>query len=301
MLDNIVPFALPRKPKVREKDLPPDQRKLAVLPIRAGKDQRLHGGTLRTLIVLCSYCNRAGITWVSQSKLGLDLGVSRQAVQKQLALLVKLEYVLVVKKGFRGVYSNTLRVIYDDSIDTDTAIAITSAQENNRPPTMPIDETPDPAGQRKVAGLIAQAFKRPPERNRIMPKSGETRTVREMKDVIRKAQSKGSHTQPPEVAYAEVANESSINNLQRLSHTQPLGVASTPNERIKRGIQEVLYKRLLDCLCNSDIDLLIEGGLTIEQVAENLDILLPLYRAEGIEPSSSVLAIGIRQLQADVR
>ena len=301
MFDNIVPFALPRQPKVREKDAPPDQRKLAVLPIRAGKDQRLHGGTLRTLIVLCSYCNRAGLTWVSQTKLGADLGVSRQAVQKQLALLVKLKYVQVVKKGFRGTYSNTSRVIYDDSIDTDTAIAITSAQENNRPPTMPIDETPNPAGQRKIAGLIAQAFKRPPERNKTMPKSGETRTVKEMKDVIRKAQSKGSHTQPPEVAYVEVANGPSIDNLQRLSHKQPLGVAPTPIERIKTGIKEVLYKRLLDCLCNSEIDFLIEGGLTIEQIAENLDILLPLYRAEGIEPSSSVLAIGIRQLQADVR
>ena len=300
-LPEVIPFTLPKKPRIKEKDAPPDQRRLAVLPIRAGKDQRLHGSTLRTLIVLCSYCNRAGITWVSQAKLGEDLGVTRQAIQKQLALLVKLEYVQVVKKGYRGVYSNTLRVIYDDSVDIDTAIAITSAQEDNRPPTMPIeDDRPDPAGQRKIASLIAQAFKQPPTRSKTMPKSGETRTVREMKEAIQKAQSKRSHKQPPEVASAEVANEPSISNLEA-SSKQPPEVAPTGKERIKRVSKEDLFKRSLDCLCNLEVDELIAGGLTVEQIADSLDTLLPLYAAEGIKPTGAVLVEGIRQLQADAR
>jgi hypothetical protein len=299
--DTVVPFVLPKKPKVKQKESPPDQRRLAVLPIRAGKDQRLHGSTLRTLIVLCSYCNRAGLTWVSQAKLAQDLGVTRQAIGKQLALLVKLEYVQVVKKGFRGVYSNTLRVIYDDSVDTDTAIAITSAQEDNRPPTMPIeDDRPDPAGQRKIASLLAQAFKSPPTRSKTMPKSGETRTVREMKEAIQKAQSKYSHKQPPEVANVEVKNELSIGNLEAQIR-QPPEVAPTGKERIKRVSKEDSFKRSLDCLGNLEIDELIADGLTAEQIASSLDTLLPLYRAEGIEPTSSVLADGIRQLQADAR
>lgn len=299
--DTVVPFTIPKKPKVKQQQPPPDQRRLAVLPIRAGKDQRLHGGTLRTLIVLCSYCNRAGLTWVSQAKLAQDLGVTRQAIGKQLALLVKLEYVQIVKKGFRGVYSNTLRVIYDDSVDTDTAIAITSAQEDNRPPTMPIeDDRPDPAGQRKIASLLAQAFKSPPTRSKTMPKSGETRTVREMKEAIQKAQSRGSHKQPPEVANAEVKNELSIGNLEAQIR-QPPEVAPTGKERIKRVSKEDSFKRSLDCLGNLEVDELIADGLTAEQIASSLDTLLPLYRAEGIEPTSSVLADGIRQLQADAR
>ncbi len=315
-LPEVIPFALPKKPRVKLKEPPPDQRRLAVLPIRAGKDQRLHGSTLRTLIVLCSYCNRAGLTWVSQAKLGEDLGVTRQAVQKQLALLVKLEYVQVVKKGYRGIYSNTLRVMFDDSVDIDTAIAITSAQEDNRPPTMPIeDDRPDPAGQRKIASLIAKAFKQPSTRSKTMPKSGETRTVREMKQAIQKAQSKhikpvdkpvdnyqpkGSHKQPPEVAYAEVANEHSQCNLEPFS-TQPPEVAPTGKERIKRVSKEDLYKRSLGCLCNLEVDALMSSGLTVEQIADSLDTLLPLYAAEGITPTSAVLAAGIRQLQADAR
>ena len=63
MADNVVSFEIPKLPKLKLQDAPPDGRKVAVLPIRAGSDRRLHGGTLRTLIVLCSYCNRAGLTW----------------------------------------------------------------------------------------------------------------------------------------------------------------------------------------------------------------------------------------------
>jgi hypothetical protein len=166
---------------------------------------------------------------------------------------------------------------------------------------MPIeDDRPDPAGQRKIASLIAQAFKQPPTRSKTMPKSGETRTVREMKQAIQKAQSKGSHKQPPEVANVEVANETSISNLQA-STKQPPEVAPTGKERIKRCIKEDLYKRSLDCLCNLEVDELIAGGLTVEQIADSLDTLLPLYRAEGIEPTGAVLVEGIRQLQADAR
>jgi hypothetical protein len=39
--DNIVPFALPKKPRIKEKDAPPDQRKVAVLPIRAVFDKQM--------------------------------------------------------------------------------------------------------------------------------------------------------------------------------------------------------------------------------------------------------------------
>jgi hypothetical protein len=186
-------------------------------------------------------------------------------------------------------------------VDTDTAIAITSAQEDNRPPTMPIeDDRPDPAGQRKIASLLAQAFKSPPTRSKTMPKSGETRTVREMKEAIQKAQSRGSHKQPPEVANAEVKNELSIGNLEAQIR-QPPEVAPTGKERIKRVSKEDSFKRSLDCLGNLEVDELIADGLTAEQIASSLDTLLPLYRAEGIEPTSSVLADGIRQLQADAR
>ena len=311
--DNIVPFAIPKRPRIKPKDAPPDQRRLAVLPIRAGKDQRLHGSTLRTLIVLCSYVNRAGLTWVSQAKLAEDLGVSRQAVQKQLALLQTTGYVQVVKKGFRGEYSNTLRVVFDEGVDAETAIAITSAQENTRPPTMQ-DDTPDPAGQARIASLIKQALKNPnPKKEYTMPKSGETRTVQAIKEANAKAtrrRTASSHTQPPEVANeqaSQVANEAvdnsgseaSIGNLQRLRHVQPPEVAPTREERIGDSSKDKVYLKTIGVLCNlSEVQRaeIASAGVTDAEASQALELLLDTYRSEGLTPNQATLAAEVISL-----
>lgn len=306
--DTVVPFALPKKPRVKQKDSPPDQRRLAVLPIRAGKDQRLHGATLRCLIVLCSYVNRAGLTWVSQAKVAEDLGVSRQAVQKQLALLQTTGYIEVVKKGFRGEYSNTLRVIFDKSVDAETAIAITSAQEPTRPPSM--QQEVDKEGQQRIAQMLVKALKNPnPKKEYAMPKSGETKAVREIKEANRKALARRSHTQPPEVANGdaqEVANEavdnSSIGNLQRLTHRQPPEVAPTAIERKVDKVKDKNIYKPKDVLCNlSEVQRgeLRDAGLTDADAADHLDTLLAAYQAEGITPTSQALTEGILQLHRD--
>lgn len=290
-----VAFTLPKKPRVKVKDTPPDQRKLSVLPIRAGNDSRLHGATLRCLIVLCSYCNRAGLTWVGQAKLAQDLQVSRQAVTKQIKLLIQTGYVEVVKKGFRGEKTNTLRVIYDPTIDAETAISITSTIEDNRPPTMK-DDIPDPAGQRRVQALIAQALKSSTttKKEYQMPKDNETVTVKKMKEeIIKKTSPKRSHKQPTEVANQEtpeVANEPVDNTLHRQPDRLPPEVATNGKER--------LYKKYLKIDC---IKSLISSGLSEKQIEDNLEVLLEVYRAEGIEPNPNRLADEIMQLARDAR
>ncbi len=308
--ENILPFALPKKPRIKPKDTLPDQRRLAVLPIRAGKDQRLHGSTLRTLIVLCSYVNRAGLTWVSQAKVAEDLGVSRQAVQKQLALLQTTGYVQVVKKGFRGEYSNTLRVVFDEGVSAEDAIALTSAQEDTRPPTMP-DETPDPEGQRRIAQLIAQAFKTQPQtKERTMPKSGETRTVKAIKEANAKAKAKRTaapHTQPPEVANeqaSQVANAAVDNSLHTQPDRQPPEVAPTEeNVGIEIGKSKSI-NTTIGVLCNLSEEQRAEianAGVSDAELADSLETLLPLFAAEGLTPSSRVLADAVLQLHRDAR
>ena len=291
-------FVLPKKPRVKEKEAPPDQRSLAVLPIRAGRDQRLHGATLRCLIVLCSYCNRAGITWVGQAKLAQDLGISRQAVTKQLKLLIQTGYVEVIKKGFRAERANTIRVIFDKSVDADTAIAITSAQENTRPPSMQ-DETPDPEGQRRIAQLLARALKQPvTKKEYTMPKTGQTRTVQKMHEEIKqhkaKRSAKSSHTQPPEVANEEPSignleskKTASIGNPQRLPHRQPSEVAQTPKEH--SYIQPYV-------LGNLERVELKKAGLNDQQIDDNLAHLLDAYQAEGMTPAPERLVGEILQL-----
>ena len=226
-------FTLPKKPRVKQQEAPPDARKVSVLPIRAGKDERLHGATLRCLIVLCSYCNRAGLTWVSQKKLAEDLKVSRQAITKQMALLRSYGYVEIARKGFKGERSNTLRVIFDDSVTMDDAIALTSSIEDTRPPIIKYEqekqmEEVDRKGQQRIAQIIKDAIKPvKPRKEYTMPKDGQSITTKRIKADIEKAKqrrSKDSHTQPPEVANEsnqQVANEPVDNSL----HRQPLEVA----------------------------------------------------------------------------
>lgn len=307
-----VNFTLPKKPRIYKKDAPPDQRKIAVMPLKALTDQTLTDGSIRILGVLCSYCNRAGITWVSQARLAKDLNISRQAVTNQLMQLRAAGYVEIIKKGFRGERCNTLRVIFDSSVDAATAMAVTSSIEDTRPPAIKEEqamqaEQPDPEGQRRVAQAISKVLKQPIKRYKTMPKQGETVTVKNMKEAIKKAQSKG--TKPVDnhahIGHAAVSNEDML-------HRQPIGhsgVSQNTEEHMLR--QHVISKHETSkhlkeednmlVLRNQEVEQLVNDGMTTEQIASCLDTLLPLYKAEGITPSSATLMAGIRQLQADAR
>lgn len=307
-----VNFTLPKKPRIYKKDAPPDQRKIAVMPLKALTDQTLTDGSIRILGVLCSYCNRAGITWVSQARLAKDLNISRQAVTNQLMQLRAAGYVEIIKKGFRGERCNTLRVIFDQSVDAATAMAVTSSMEDTRPPAIKEEqqmqaEQPDPEGQRRVAQAISKVLRQPIKRYKTMPKQGETVTVKNMKAAINKAQSKG--TKPVDnhahIGHAAVSNEDML-------HRQPIGhsgVSQNTEEHMLR--QHVISKHETSkhlkeednmlVLRNQEVEQLVSDGMTTEQIASCLDTLLPLYQAEGITPSSATLMAGIRQLQADAR
>jgi hypothetical protein len=314
--DNIVPFAMPKKPRIKEKDAPPDQRKVCILPIRAVFDKQMTHGALQALAALCAYCNRAGITWVSQTRLASDLGISQQAVAKQFKQLRELGYLETVRKGFKGERTDTLRVVFDPTISAEDAIAMTSNKEDTRPPAIREEQERqasqqiDREGQAKIAKLISQALKQPPKKEYSMPNKGDTRAVKQVKEAMAKTRAKRSRP-----VDKPVDNHQSIHNSQVVNeeavHSQPnhnLEVVLISEEHIrdkelKVNIKQVV-KELNTVLYNlevSDFDSLIDSGMKPEQIADSLNTLLPLYRAEGIEPTSSVLADGIRQLQADAR
>jgi len=299
MPENIVPFQLPKKPKVRQKDAPPDQRKLAVVPLKAATDTKLTDGAVRVLIVLCSYCNRAGITWVSQARLAQDLGVSRQAVTNQLAQLRNAGYVEIVKKGFRGERSNTLRVVFDSTVDTETAIAVTSAQEDNRPPAIKQeqamqDDKPDPEGQRRIAQLVAKALKPTvTKKEYTMPKGKPTRTVQEMQDSIAKAKQKKA-SKADSIGHSTVSNEDSSKVSNEGLHRQPIGHSGVSPNTENTGIKEVIYKD--NVLRNQSRIELREAGLSDDEIDGNLEILLAAYQAEGLTPNPDRLATEIADL-----
>jgi len=299
-----VHFAIPKKPRIFAKDPLPDQRKVVVLPIKAVYDPKISHGALHVLAALCSYCNRAGITWVSQTRLAKELNITQQAVAKQFKQLRELGYLETVKKGFKGERTDTLRVIFDKSVDAATAMAVTSTVEDTRSPAIKEQQQmeADKEGQARVAQAISKVLRQPIKRYKVMPKQGETVTVRNMKAAINKAQSKGQqpvdnhvHNHNPEVVNADKLHSQPNHNLQVVDNTK---------EHKKTTCKEVdILKEDADMfvLNNEVVNQLVDNGMTAQQIKDALDTLLPLYRAEGITPSSHVLMAGIRQLVADTR
>ena len=306
--DNIVPFQLPKKPRVKEQPPPADQRKVAVIPIRACTDRQLTEGMIRALILICSYCNRAGLTWVSQKTLAERLGVSQQAISKQLVKLQAAGYLEIHKRAVPGERHTTWRVIFDSSISAEDAVSITSAIEDTRPPYMKeqqMDEIPDPEGQRRIAQLVAQALKNPNQKKEYtMPKTGETRTVKAIREANQKAKAKrspGAQTQPPEVVHQ--AQPQPVDNS---AHAQPQeGVSTTSEgctEQKNKGYRESIYKHsVLHNLSEEQRSEIAAAGVSDAELADSLETLLPLFAAEGLTPSSRVLADAVLQLHRDAR
>jgi DNA-binding transcriptional ArsR family regulator len=305
-----IAFQLPKKPRVKPKDAPPDQRKVCVMPLRSCVDNKLTDGAFRALALLCSYCNRAGITWVSQTRLAKDMGVSQQAISKHFKQLRDLGYVEIVRRGFKGERTDTLRVVFDPSISADEAIAMTSNKEDTRPPAIKeeqekqMHEPVDPEGLKRIAKLIGSALKQPSKpKEYTMPKTGETATVKKFKEEIAKA--KGKRSQPVDKSLTnhnpKVVNEEAV-------HSQPNHnsrvVHNTGEHSIKDSIK-VIDKKELNKYLDSyeqlevvDVQRLLTC-MTHVQVREAMDTLLPLFAAEGLNPSSHILADAILQMHRD--
>lgn len=133
-------FTIPKAPKIQLKAKPPDQRKIAVIPLRALRDKELNNQSIRVLGLICSYANRAGITWVANNTLAKELQVSKQAISQQVVALKKKGYLEVIRKGYIGQRTDTLRVIYDPSITATDALAILGNEDDLKSPLMLIQE-----------------------------------------------------------------------------------------------------------------------------------------------------------------
>jgi DNA-binding MarR family transcriptional regulator len=133
-------FTLPKVPKIIKKDKQPDQRQIAVMPLKALSDKRLDNQAIRVFGLVCSYANRAGITWVSRRTIANILEVTPQAVSKQVAALKRLGYIEVVRKGYKGQRTETMRVVFNSDITLKDALANASSTEDLRSPQMKEEE-----------------------------------------------------------------------------------------------------------------------------------------------------------------
>ena len=145
-------FNLPKAPKVKLKPAPPDQRQIAVMPIKALTDRRLSGGCVRVLALICSYCNRAGITWVGQQRLATDLQTTKQYICQQMTTLRKAGYIETLTKGCKASHTATTRVIYNKTIGVDDAIGLVN--EETRSPRMITQE------EKFMAEMLSKGVKR---------------------------------------------------------------------------------------------------------------------------------------------
>ena len=131
-------FNLPKQPKIKIKPAPPDQRQIAVVPLRAIRDTSLNHAAIRVLALVCSYANRAGITWVGQERLAKDIGVGFRAISRQINILKKKKYIEILVKGGKLSHTATMRVVFNPEIKAEDAIALQT--EDVRSPDMRLIE-----------------------------------------------------------------------------------------------------------------------------------------------------------------
>jgi len=323
--DNIIAFQIPkRKPRIKEKEEIPFRKLYCVTPFRAATDKRLHEGTLRVLMLLCSYTNRAGITWVGQTTLGKHLGITKQAVSKQIRLLENLGYLSVVSKGFKGERADTRRVIFDETVSTEDAISIVSAQEDARPPYLVKQEEREMDEARRKA-LVEQATRLSKDFGKInvmkvdtTPRETDSITVREMRAKMKEHQEKVKRvvktkreklskdadelmekvTQLTEKSVVNPVDNSSHSQLHSQPDSQLLEVDQEVKDKVSKGIYIKVYKELInnifkiERIVNEQDELimneLIKNGLTLEMWKDVLTDILQTMKVKRQDPPQRI-------------
>jgi len=281
MPDNVLPFELPKKPRLKLQEPLPDQRKIVVLPFKAVFDKDLGAAGVAVLAGLCAFCNRAGITWVSQRRLAGDLGISQPAISRQISKLKKLGYIEVLRKGYAKARNETVRVIFDPEITAEEAIAMVSNKEDARPPGLiaaeeeRLQKEVDKEGLRRIAEMLKESIT---NRNKVTPKGYDMK--RKNKEIT-----------PVDNTPTSV-DKSVDNNVDNL------------NERLHRVISVDNIGLSKDTVFNTiSININVMNNKQLKQYSKaeieaKLELLLPAYHAEGIEPTEQALVDGIMHMMA---
>jgi hypothetical protein len=290
MPDNVLPFEVPNKPRIKLGETLPDQRKIAIVPYRVVKDKQVTHGMIKTLMLICSYANRAGITWVGQKRLAEDAGISQQAISRQVVKLTKLGYLEVIRKGKPGEWMTTWRVIYDPEITAADAMANTSNREDNRPPGIIKDEEErlheqvNQEGVDRIQKMILESITKAQKLTKKeyqMPKDKETITVKKMKAEIAKNKIKVQHAEVVQhVQHMPVDNSQTIQHLEVVDPTTPEGCIEHGFNNKDNIYKIVINNKELKQFSKADVDLQFES-------------LHAACLSEGIEPTEQALVDGI--------
>ena len=101
-----------KPPMAKNKDL----RNYCIIPIEAVRDHRLHGtSAFSVLALICTYTDYLGVTWVSQGKIAQELGISRQAVWRQVKKLKEYGYLVEEKALNKWQTTKSLKVVFKNA------------------------------------------------------------------------------------------------------------------------------------------------------------------------------------------
>ena len=107
-----------RPKQLKAKDL----RAFAVVPIRALKDPRFTPSAFRVLAAFCSYADHMGRTFVSQTRIGQDIGLSQSGVSWHVVRLRKFGYMTFCKPFYKDQKSTSNRIVYDQQVKLEETI-----------------------------------------------------------------------------------------------------------------------------------------------------------------------------------
>jgi len=195
-------ITLPAAPKIEQKETAEDKRTFAVVPLAALKDDRLTPGTKAVLAMVCAYCNRAGVTHVSQKRISQDMHTSQSSINRSMQALKKYGYIEQIGKAYPMSRGATIRVVFNPDVTLDDALAIASREgEDLRPAAMRIDDDETVRelmsketwteqelreNKERLARLLIDAFKTPHDKPRLYTAvEGDTLAVRKAKQDIR--------------------------------------------------------------------------------------------------------------------
>ena len=128
-LKNVINFDIPKEKKIQKKK-DSDNRKYIVLPISILK-HKLTGSELKILLLLGSYANKAGITWVSQKRLAKEINTTRQYINNNIAKLKKKGIIDIIRFHVKGERGQTIRIIYNKDDNIKDVISNTSDKETD--------------------------------------------------------------------------------------------------------------------------------------------------------------------------
>lgn len=126
------PIKLPKKPRILQKEQPPDQRQFSVVPLRVATDRKITGMEMRVLLLFCSYANRGGITWVGNQRIADHLGVGMHRVAYLTRCLIEKGYMKVLYKGYQGERAHTRQIIFNNALSLEDIVAVSG----EKPPYM---------------------------------------------------------------------------------------------------------------------------------------------------------------------